>query len=136
MNTEPASSAAPVDCFVMLLSDQQTVAGEMIADASRRLSKLYAETVEAFARSVGVDESNVQECEFREMRWGDLPECILRLQELWRKNVLLGQVVVRLDDSDGIRYVVECQRFDHGEGCGCQQCAEYHDECRADAASY
>lgn len=124
-------SAAQVQPIVMLLSDQQTVAGDVIADVSRRLSKLYAETVEAFARSAGVDESNVRECEFREVRWDDLPDCIFRLQELWRGGVLLGQVVIRLDDSNGIRYVIECQQFEHGEDCHCQQCADYHD-----AASY
>lgn len=119
----------------MLLSDTPKTP-DFVTDVNRRVAALYHEHLSRFVESLGATKDNASEFELRELSWDDMPDDLVRLQEVRRHDRLLGTVSVRVDQSDGVRYVVECQEFDHHEGCLCGDCHIDHVADQADAASY
>lgn len=119
----------------MLLSDTPLIP-DFVADTNKQLARLYHDQLDRFARSLGATADNAQEFELNDMSFEDMPDGYLRFAQLRWNGRLQGTVSVRVDHSDGLRYFVECVKFDHGDECPCGDC--YSDYCaqQADAASY
>ena len=69
------------------------------------LMKQYAECIESFLKTIGVDASSAGEYELRTLPGEMLP------QELWKGDVKVAEITTRLETTDGYRYVVECLKI-------------------------
>lgn len=77
---------------------------------SARLVSGYASCVEEFLRKLGIDESNVHECEMRTYRTDPLTE------HVYRGDAKIGEVSLRHETSNGYRMVIECVGVNQKEG--------------------
>ena len=74
-----------------------------LSDFTGRIATRYTETLEAFARSLGITEDNAAECELRQYL-NDPGRT-----ELWRGQRKLGTITTRWDTSlSRVQWIIEC----------------------------